>query len=216
MLRVDLERRNRLRRETEPDSGLEGMRSGRDHMRLLPATPERRREEHGPEPLTARDLGWADGIRSGDGAAFERLFKTYYATLCHFARTYVRGEDECREVVQEVFLRIWEKRQVWHPSHSVRMYLYRAVRNKALNHVRYQRMRGHAAVFGEEDGPEPSLSGEQDVLERIDSEEPSICCTARTGLRTPRSPRSWAPRPRRWQIRSARRCTSSVAGSRTI
>jgi RNA polymerase sigma-70 factor (family 1) len=139
-------------------------------MRLLPATPERRREEHGPEPLTARDLGWADGIRSGDGAAFERLFKTYYATLCHFARTYVRGEDECREVVQEVFLRIWEKRQVWHPSHSVRMYLYRAVRNKALNHVRYQRMRGHAAVFGEEDGPEPSLSGEQDVLERIDSE----------------------------------------------
>ncbi|MGH7449074.1 MAG: RNA polymerase sigma-70 factor [Longimicrobiales bacterium] len=70
--------------------------------------------------------------------AFERLFRTYHARLCAFARRYVQCPDVADEVVEEVFLRIRELRRNWPDSGNEKCYLYTAVRNQALMHLAHE------------------------------------------------------------------------------
>ncbi|HEV2751544.1 MAG TPA: RNA polymerase sigma-70 factor [Gemmatimonadales bacterium] len=79
-------------------------------------------------------------IRLGDEGAFESLFHAYYARLCDFAQSYVRSPDVAEELVQTVFLRIWEHRATWEPITGARAYLFAACRNQALGLLKHQRV----------------------------------------------------------------------------
>ena len=81
---------------------------------------------------------WAAHIRNGDRQAFKEMFYAYYPRLCTFAAEYVGSQDRARDVVQEVFLTIWERRREWDVHGSLKAYLYQAVRNRALNVTRRQ------------------------------------------------------------------------------
>ena len=52
-----------------------------------------------------------NAIRRGDEQAFEHTFRHYYQRLCNYACTLLKDEEESEEVVQTVFLTIWEKRE---------------------------------------------------------------------------------------------------------
>ncbi len=94
------------------------------------------------------EAAWVAQTRAGDGRALERIFFAYYPALCAFAMRFVGSRDEAREVVQEVFARIWERRAGWHVQVSLKAYLYRAVRNQALNEVfRRRNRRTHEVQF---------------------------------------------------------------------
>jgi len=74
-------------------------------------------------------------IRAGDVRAFEALFLSYYPDLRAFVASYVdrpTGED----VIQELFLALWRRREAWTPLGGVRAYLFAAARNQALNAIR--------------------------------------------------------------------------------
>jgi RNA polymerase sigma-70 factor (ECF subfamily) len=86
------------------------------------------------------EAGLVARVRAGDEAAFESLFKAYYHCLCSFANGYVRSPDTAEELVQSVFLRIWERRESWAPAAGVRAYLFAASRNHALDHLRHERV----------------------------------------------------------------------------
>lgn len=75
----------------------------------------------------------AERIRSGDQEAFEKVFHTYYSKLCVFSNSYVKSLDISRDVVQEVFIKIWDTRENFHIRRSLKAYLYQAVRNHSLN-----------------------------------------------------------------------------------
>jgi RNA polymerase sigma-70 factor (ECF subfamily) len=93
-----------------------------------------------PEP------GQLERIRAGDERAFEELFKSYYPTLCTFVDGYVRSRDTAEELVQALFLRIWEKRETWEPTAGIRAYLFAACRNQALDHLKHRRVVERAAT----------------------------------------------------------------------
>lgn len=76
-----------------------------------------------------------DKIRSGDQCAFERMFHSYYSKLCVFSNSYVKSLDVARDVVQEVFIKIWDNHEEFNISHSLKAYLYQAVRNQSLNQI---------------------------------------------------------------------------------
>jgi len=82
---------------------------------------------------------WVERIRAGDEAAFETLFTAYYHALCEFARSFVHAPDAAEELVQNLFLRIWEHRSEWRPE-GVRAYLFAACRNGALDYRRHERI----------------------------------------------------------------------------
>lgn len=79
-------------------------------------------------------------IRRGDEAAFERTFRFYYQRLCNYASSLLKDAEDAEEIVQTVFITIWEKREDLEITLSLKSYLYRAVHNHCLNRFK------HAAV----------------------------------------------------------------------
>ncbi len=91
-------------------------------------------------------------------ASFEAAFRAYSASLCEFVYTYVRSREIAREVVQDLFLRVWELQETVAPPPLTKTYLFTAVqetvapppltktylftaaRNRALRYVRHRRV----------------------------------------------------------------------------
>ncbi len=78
-------------------------------------------------------------IQKGDERAYEDLFFQYYSRLCGFAVKIVGSDELAKDCVQEVFLKIWRNRANWEVNYSLSVYLYRAVRNQALNKIEKRR-----------------------------------------------------------------------------
>lgn len=77
---------------------------------------------------------------STERAEFEKLFRTYYATLVTFAAGMAGSTDAAEDLVQEVFVAIWRRRADMAPATVPRAYLYKAVRHRALNALRHDRV----------------------------------------------------------------------------
>lgn len=73
-------------------------------------------------------------IREGNEAAFGQAFHFYYSPLCRYSTGIVQEPEEAEEIVQQVFLRIWERRAELNITVSFKAYLYRSVHNASLNH----------------------------------------------------------------------------------
>jgi RNA polymerase sigma-70 factor (ECF subfamily) len=82
------------------------------------------------------DAALVAGVRRGDASALEALFRAYATPLREFAGRLVREPDVAHELVQDVFLAIWTQRATWVVTGPVSTYLFRAVKNRALNSVR--------------------------------------------------------------------------------
>jgi len=80
-------------------------------------------------------------IRNDDREAFKTLFDTYYASLCHYASHFLNDDSLSEEVVQELFVILWEKRKTVNVEVSVKSYLFRAVRNLCLNQIQHDKVK---------------------------------------------------------------------------
>ena len=66
----------------------------------------------------------------------ESLFREHYPGLCRFALSYVKQDEVAKEIVQDAFVSLWEKRHTIDLSKPFKSYLSTMVRNKCLNHLR--------------------------------------------------------------------------------
>lgn len=74
-----------------------------------------------------------------DIATFEAVFRAHYAPLCDYVYSYVRSRAVAQELVQDLFLRLWERAPG--PAGTLAAsYLYAAARNRALGHLRRERV----------------------------------------------------------------------------
>jgi RNA polymerase sigma-70 factor (ECF subfamily) len=80
-------------------------------------------------------------VRAGDEAAYDTVFRTWYAPLVRVAAALLRDTDAAEEVVQDVMVEFWRRRLVMDADVTLRAYLLRSVRNRALNHLRHLRVR---------------------------------------------------------------------------
>lgn len=71
-------------------------------------------------------------LQKGNVAAFDSLFEVYSPKLYGFAFKYFRNEADAEELVQEVFVKVWENRQSLKTEHSFKSYLFTI----ALNQIR--------------------------------------------------------------------------------
>ena len=88
-----------------------------------------------PTYETYTDAQLVDKIKADDQAAFQYIFKRYYQELCNFALSYLKVEITSEEVVQEMFISIWEKRQKLKIQSSFKAYLFVSVKNRSLNYL---------------------------------------------------------------------------------
>lgn len=91
-------------------------------------------------------------IRAGDERAFEQLFHRYYRELCLYASRIHRAGGSAEEIVQEVFLRIWLRRERLQLVESLSGYLYAITRNIALNRLARTQTEDRWRTGGEADG----------------------------------------------------------------
>ena len=77
-----------------------------------------------------------DEIKKGNNQAFEYLFKTYYPRLRGYAIRFVEDEETARDIIQECFLRFWEKRALL-SAVSVTSLLFAMVRNGCLTYLKH-------------------------------------------------------------------------------
>lgn len=78
--------------------------------------------------------------RAGATASFESLFRAHYAPLCEFVNGYVRSREAAHDLVQDLFLTLWERRDRPDAPVITSAYLYMAARNRALKHLRHRRV----------------------------------------------------------------------------
>jgi len=86
------------------------------------------------------ELQWLERIREDDTRAFEALFHAYVEPLCAFAYSYVQSQATAQEIVQDLVCRLWERRRSLNVPRNVHAYLYGAIRNRAINHLRGRRV----------------------------------------------------------------------------
>jgi len=79
-------------------------------------------------------------IKIGDGQAFELLFRKYYVRLCGYAYKFLNEPEEAREVVQDVFTKLWERREDIDPEESINAYLFKMTQNNSINKLRRKKV----------------------------------------------------------------------------
>lgn len=73
--------------------------------------------------------------------AFETLFKSHFKELHSYANAMVKNDVEAEEIVQNLFLKLWEKRECLNIHTSLRAYLYRSTYNESLNYLKHQKVK---------------------------------------------------------------------------
>lgn len=81
------------------------------------------------------------GLRSGRESSYEQLFRDYYRPLTVFALRYLSDIDLAKELVQDLFVHLYETRRTILISTSLESYLYQSVRNRCLNQIKQWKTR---------------------------------------------------------------------------
>lgn len=108
-----------------------------------------------------RDL--RERIRAGDEGAFDAIFRSNYPHLVRMAESVVRERALAEEIAQDVMLELWRRRESLDVEQTFRAYLIRATRNRALNHVRHQRIVARESALAALESPS-AQSAEEELL----------------------------------------------------
>ncbi len=71
---------------------------------------------------------------------FELIFRKYYVRLCGFANKFIANTPEAEEIVQEVFLNIWAKKDRLKLDDQIKPYLFKSVQNLCFNFIEHQKV----------------------------------------------------------------------------
>lgn len=99
-------------------------------------------------------------IHEGNELAFNELFLTYYDRLVSFSITYVKQLEHAEELTSELFVKLWLKRDTLADILKPEVYLYIAVKNAALNHLRSHKKSKQLLVDDTENSLVPEFAGQ--------------------------------------------------------
>ncbi len=83
-------------------------------------------------------------IRQDSPHAFDDVFRAYYPSLVGLAESIVQQRATAEDIAQDVLIGLWRRRHDLTIETSLRAYLFRATRNRALNRIRDERVRRDA------------------------------------------------------------------------
>jgi RNA polymerase sigma-70 factor (ECF subfamily) len=87
-------------------------------------------------PLSYTENELLSAVKRGEQAALSKLFHQHYTLLLSDVYRLIKDEDTCKDIAQEVFVELWNKREPLVVHTSLRAYLRRAAVNRALNHIK--------------------------------------------------------------------------------
>lgn len=79
-------------------------------------------------------------LGSGDRSALDEIYKRYHGILYSHAYRRFPDREEVRDIVQDIFISLWNNRENLQITTSLPAYLYASVRNRVLNVIRHQKV----------------------------------------------------------------------------
>ena len=120
------------------------------------------------------DISIFDRISKLDESSFELIFRSFHPPLILFANKFTKDPDASADIVHQVFINLWEKRDTIEPDKQIKSYLFTSVHNRCLNFLRDNKK------FVQQDLPadsaalshyveDPDRMEEEELRERIDN-----------------------------------------------
>jgi RNA polymerase sigma-70 factor (ECF subfamily) len=78
-------------------------------------------------------------LKEGNPSAYEELFKQTFPRMLGYCKLFIHDQAQANDLVQECFVRLWEKRLTISPNQSVESLLFVMLRNRCLNYLRDQK-----------------------------------------------------------------------------
>lgn len=69
---------------------------------------------------------------------FEDIYLSYFSKMKHFATEYVISDEDAENIVQDVFVELWENKEMLNMHMNLIAYLFTTIKNKCLNHIRHK------------------------------------------------------------------------------
>lgn len=114
-------------------------------------------------------------LRAGDEQGINMLFSSYFAPLCLTAHRIVNNSDTAKDIVQDVFVRIWSQREKLHINTTLQAYLKRSVVNASIDHKRkgyeLRKVRLEDAAISSRETPGPQSDSADKLVEGKDAAE---------------------------------------------
>ena len=89
------------------------------------------------EQLKIEDIELMDRIRSGDENALKLIYKKYWNQLFSSAFNVLRDQHVCEDIIQEIFINLWNKREIIEIRVSLKSYLFASTRYEVYRQVRF-------------------------------------------------------------------------------
>ena len=79
-------------------------------------------------------------LKEGNPSAFEELFKKTFPRMLGYCKLFIYDQAQANDLVQECFVKLWEKRTTIKSTQSIESLLFVMLRNKCLNYLRDQKL----------------------------------------------------------------------------
>ncbi|NMH89305.1 RNA polymerase sigma-70 factor [Flavivirga sp. Y03] len=81
--------------------------------------------------------------------AYKKLFNSFYTSLCLFSNKYTNNLEHSKDIVQEVFIKIWKDQIQFSDNDNIKAYLYTAVRNKSIDFIKSKKNKSKTSLDSE-------------------------------------------------------------------
>ena len=92
-----------------------------------------------PENFSDKEI--IKAIGEGRTSAFKLVFDSCYEKLCQYAFTIVKDTDEAEDIVQAMFVKLWERRETLDIKYSIRSYLFKSVYHQCINQLEHRKIK---------------------------------------------------------------------------
>ncbi|PYF74560.1 RNA polymerase sigma factor [Pedobacter nutrimenti] len=86
-------------------------------------------------------------LKEGDHVAYTEIYKRYYYLMFVFAYKKLRDEDLAKDVVQELFFQVWQKKETISTGTKFAAFMYVSLRHKIFNYFIHQKVEARYIYF---------------------------------------------------------------------
>lgn len=94
---------------------------------------QNKEKQHLSKEIIHIDENFVSKLRSGDECAFELLFDKYQKDVFRYAHSLIKSKEHAQEIAQDVFMKVWLKRETLKPELSFRSFLFTITKNMSYD-----------------------------------------------------------------------------------
>ena len=91
-----------------------------------------------------------EDLMRGDEKIFEKIFKFYFNRLVYYAQEFILDEEVAKEIVQDIFMKLWERKETLSENTNIQAYLFVLTRNQCLNYLKHIKIGNQFRKYSQE------------------------------------------------------------------